>query len=201
MQAIDRELLSVLSDSTVRFVVPVYQRSYAWKEEHWSCLWKDILAIAKEQDKEHFTGSIVWVGRMQGPSTNSDGNILVDGQQRLTTLSLIILAYAEYAKNHDDKAKNGNELPVTFAEIIGSGYLYWNFKKGEQRYKLTLSDVDKSTFKALLDSLESPFTPIPDTGSSLINAYEYFRTKIAGLEDQSVLWRGFPVEFIDSKTS
>jgi len=50
--------------------------------------------------------------------------------------------------------------------------------------------VDKSTFKALLDSLESPFTPIPDTGSSLINAYEYFRTKIAGLEDQSVLWRG-----------
>ena len=190
MQAIDRELLSVLSDSTVRFVVPVYQRSYAWKEEHWSCLWKDILAIAKEQDKEHFTGSIVWVGRMQGPSTNSDGNILVDGQQRLTTLSLIILAYAEYAKNHNDKAKNGNDLPVTFAEIIGSGYLYWNFKKGEQRYKLTLSDVDKSTFKALLDSLESPFTPIPATGSSLTNAYEYFRTKIAGLEDQSVLWKG-----------
>ena len=56
MQAIDRELLSVLGDSTIRFVVPVYQRSYAWQEEHWERLWDDILAIAGEQGKDACKG-------------------------------------------------------------------------------------------------------------------------------------------------
>lgn len=190
MQAIDRELLSVLGDSTIRFVVPVYQRSYAWQKEHWERLWDDILAIAGEQDKEHFTGSIVWVGRMQGPGVNADGNILVDGQQRLTTLSLLILAYAEFAKEHDNKGNDGKELPVSFEEIIGSGYLFSSYKKGEQRYKITLSDVDKETFRALVDRLESPHTPLPETNSRLLEALEYFETRISGLEDQSALWRG-----------
>ena len=190
MQAIDRELLSVLGDSTIRFVVPVYQRSYAWQEEHWERLWDDILAIAGEQGKEHFTGSIVWVGRMQGPGVNADGNILVDGQQRLTTLSLLILAYAEIAKEHDNKGNDGKELPVSFEEIIGSGYLFSSYKKGEQRYKITLSDVDKETFRALVDRLESPHTPLPETNSRLLEALEYFRARISELEDQSVLWRG-----------
>ena len=178
MQAIDRELLSVLGDSTIRFVVPVYQRSYAWQEEHWERLWDDILAIAGEQGKEHFTGSIVWVGRMQGPGVNADGNILVDGQQRLTTLSLLILAYAEFAKEHDNKGNDGKELPVSFEEIIGSGYLFSSYKKGEQRYKITLSDVDKETFRALVDRLESPHTPLPETNSRLLEALEYFLSLI-----------------------
>lgn len=190
MQAIDRELLSVLSDATIRFVVPVYQRRYAWQEENWKRLWDDILAIAQKPDKEHFTGSIVWVGNLQGPSGHSDGNVLVDGQQRLTTLSLAILAYAEFAKAHDNKASNGNELPVSYRKILGSGYLLSDYEEGELRYKITLSDVDREMFRALIEGLVSPCTPIPDQESPLLTALEYFRTRIAEMEDQSVFWRG-----------
>lgn len=190
MQAVDRELLSVFGDPTIRFVVPVYQRSYAWEREHWERLWQDIMAIAKTPDGQHFTGSIVWVARIQGPGENSDGNILVDGQQRLTTLSLIILAYAEFAKNHDNKSANGTELPVSHEEILEDKYILSRSRKGEQRYKLTLSDTDRETFRALGESLVSPHTPIPDTDSGLVRALDYFRAKIAAMPDQSVLWQG-----------
>lgn len=190
MQAVDRELLSVLSDGTIRFVVPVYQRSYAWDKGHWETLWHDIIEIANTPERQHFTGSIVWVGRIQGPGENADGNILVDGQQRLATLSLIILAYAEYAKEHGNKSSNGEELPVSYEDIIAERYILYPTKKGEQRYKITLSDVDKSTFRALTERLVSPNTPIPETKSKLVKALDYFRAKISGMDDQSLLWRG-----------
>lgn len=189
MQAVDRELLSVLGDPTIRFVVPVYQRAYAWEKEHWERLWQDIMAIAAT-DKQHFTGSIVWVARIQGPGENSDGNVLVDGQQRLTTLSLIILAYAEYAKKHGNKSANAKDLPVSHEELLEDKYILSRSRKGEQRYKLTLSDVDRATFRALSESLVSPDTPIPDSDSRLVKALDYFRAKIAGMEDQGMLWEG-----------
>lgn len=190
MQAVDRELLSVLGDPTIRFVVPVYQRSYAWEKAQWERLWQDIIAISRTPDRKHFTGSIVWVGRLQGPGENADGNILVDGQQRLTTLSLIILAYAEFARSHANKSANGKELPVSWEDILEDKYILARSRKGEQRYKLTLSETDKATFRALTESLATPHTPVPAANSRLVRALDYFRAKIAGMEDQAELWQG-----------
>lgn len=191
MQATHRDLLSVLGEEVRRFVIPVYQRKYTWERSQWERLWEDIIAIASCPNKKHFTGSIVWVDRLQGPGTTNEGNVLVDGQQRLTTLSLIILAYAEYAKAHDNKSANGDELLTSFKHIINKGYLIEDEKKGEQRYKLTLSDVDKEIFHILIEHLLFPDIPIPkNSGSKLPEALEYFRSKVATMSDQNILWQG-----------
>lgn len=191
MQAMHRDLLSVLGEEVRRFVVPVYQRKYTWDRSHWERLWEDIISIASCDDKKHFTGSIVWVDRLQGPGTTNEGNVLVDGQQRLTTLSLIILAYAEYAKAQDNKSANGDELFTSFKHIINKGYLIEEEKKGEQRYKLTLSDVDKEIFHMLIEHLLSPDIPIhKNSGSRIPEALDYFRNKVSTMSDQNLLWQG-----------
>ena len=69
-----------------RYTVPDYQRRYAWNEEQWSALWSDIQAL--EPSETHFFGSIVLIERNQGLN-ELDVLEIVDGQQRLTTISLI----------------------------------------------------------------------------------------------------------------
>lgn len=192
MKAVERELLSVLGDNTIRFVVPVFQRSYAWEKKNWDRLWNDILELANNPEREHFTGSIAWVGKMKGPGKDIEGNVLVDGQQRLATLSLIILAFAEYLKKHGNKDAKGNELPVTFEKIVHAGYLLSTVDKGEERYKLTLSDLDRDVFRALVEKLVDPATPLPQAAESsrLVMALNHFRAKIAAMDDPASLWNG-----------
>ena len=190
MKAVEYPLLSVLGNSTIRFVVPVYQRNYAWEEKQWSKLWRDIIHISDNTGQEHFTGSIVWVGKMQSPGNDNEGNILVDGQQRLTTLSLIILAFAHYLRKHYNN--NDDKLPVSYDKIVHYGYLLFTVEKGEQRYKLTLSDPDREIFRSLVEQLVDPDFPLPPgtVESRLYKALQYFSEEIEALNDPSKLWRG-----------
>ncbi len=61
MQAVDRELLSVLGDPTIRFVVPVYQRSYAWEREHWERLGRDGMMVSELIIRNYGNGQMNFV--------------------------------------------------------------------------------------------------------------------------------------------
>ncbi|GAA1109167.1 DUF262 domain-containing protein [Arthrobacter flavus] len=94
MKAVDANLLELLKKSE-RFVVPIYQRVYSWGQDECEQLWQDIVgAGARESLNNHFTGSIVYIERDQGTTTSREPDLIIDGQQRVTTVTLLLAALA-----------------------------------------------------------------------------------------------------------
>ena len=165
---------SALSGNGIQFQVPLFQRNYSWDVEQWDDLWLDIIAIYRDkEEKEHYMGYLVL--------QTSDNKIfqVVDGQQRLTTISLIILAGLKIIKEMIDADINKNE--------------------NEQRYNLLrnqyIGRTDPvslvSSLKLVLnrhnnDYFENHIVPLRDyhkRGLSLSNklmktAFDYFYNKL-----------------------
>lgn len=89
MKANEVALNSFLSQAKTQFVIPVYQRNYDWTEDQCRQLFIDILEVGKKQGGTHFIGSIVFIH--EGVYTSSEVRqlVVIDGQQRLTTFSLV----------------------------------------------------------------------------------------------------------------
>ncbi len=137
---------------TEPFIIPVYQRNYTWKKADCKQLLTDILNIVKDKGKTHFIGSIVHV-------LHSDGNIIIDGQQRITTISLLLLAIRNAIIKGDVKTKND-----TLIKEIEYQFLINQFSKdSEKRIKLKPFRDDCKAFYALFENpkgyiLESKIT-------------------------------------------
>lgn len=94
MKAVDANLLELLKKGE-RFVVPIYQRVYSWGEPECAQLWHDIIqAGARDNLNNHFTGSIVYIEKDQGTRTSREPDLIIDGQQRVTTVTLLLAALA-----------------------------------------------------------------------------------------------------------
>ena len=149
MDAGKKILLDLLTGS-LRFVVPVYQRRYSWGEAQCRQLWADIVTAGRHPDRTHFTGSIVW---MQEGGIGPDGVSrcqLIDGQQRLTSVTLLLIALAEYARERPENLRFSADM------LIDRGYLVDKYATGEGRYKLTLSDDDRDVLQRLCDHAVDP---------------------------------------------
>lgn len=95
MKAIDRPFTNIINGTT-QFVIPVFHRDYNWTEAQCEQLWKDILQIAADQtDRAHFLGSIVYVSTGDS-SAGFTRWLLIDGQQRVTTLTLLLTALRDH---------------------------------------------------------------------------------------------------------
>ena len=107
----DKKILLDLFTGSLRFVVPVYQRRYSWGEAQCRQLWADIVTAGRHPDRTHFIGSIVW---MQEGGIGPDGVsrcLLIDGQQRLTSVTLLLIALAEYAREHPESLRFSTVVP------------------------------------------------------------------------------------------
>ncbi len=111
--------------------------------------------------------------------------LIIDGQQRVTTATLLVVALARYARSHPDE-----ELPFTFEEIIEGGYVINKWKKGEDHYRLTLSQGDRDVLRAIEDNLENPDSALPDGSSRLEENLAFFEERLEGLSDVSLAWSG-----------
>lgn len=185
MNAGPQLLVSLLTAANQRMVVPVYQRPYSWDEEQCHQLWYDILETGRNARGNHFTGSVVMVLGTDFNAAGVNELLIIDGQQRITTLTLLILAIAEYAREHPDKLTH-----VTYDEIIDSGYLVLKHKKGDDHYRLTLSQGDQKTLKSVVDHLENPDIPIVPEAHRVIDNLENFRLWLNGLENPNLIWDG-----------
>ena len=100
--------LQMIIEGTKQFVVPLFQRPYSWEQKHWDVLWDDLLDLCEEdQPRNHFMGSIVTMPAISVPEGVTK-YVLIDGQQRLTTILLILALIRDNAKN----------LPGTLAKQI-----------------------------------------------------------------------------------
>ncbi len=96
MEAVKSNVFLIL-DGKKQFVIPVYQRMYSWRGEQCERLWSDIVAMQKAGRDGHFVGSIVNIGEKVQP-TGFQKFMIIDGQQRLTTLTLLLIALRDYAQ-------------------------------------------------------------------------------------------------------
>src|SRR5688572_6147264 len=98
MKAIDRPFTKIINGTT-QVVIPVFQRDYSWSETHCEQLWKDVLQIATDPaDRGHFLGSVVYVSTGDSAAGFTRW-LLIDGQQRLTTLTLLLAALRDHIQD------------------------------------------------------------------------------------------------------
>ena len=118
-------LLSFLEGTRKRFIIPVYQRNYDWKKENCKQLFDDLVSLIKENKGTHFFGSIV----SYAPSREEV--VLIDGQQRVTTISLIMIAMINLMKK-------GIFVPEDsrLVDIINETYIVDKYRKEERKVRL-----------------------------------------------------------------
>lgn len=173
MKAVDSHLLTLLKKSS-QFIVPIYQRVYSWQEPECAQLWADIArAGANPKLGAHFTGSIVYVAKDQSTNTSAEPDLIIDGQQRVTTVTLILAALASRLEElpADDREPWDGFSP----KKIRNRYLLNDDEEGERQYKLILSQTDKTALIALLQGVQ----PAPDVVTRVADNYSYFRQRLA----------------------
>ncbi len=146
MKADAMKLLDFIGKSQEKqFVIPIYQRVYSWEKEQCKQLWDDIIKTGgNDQIEGHFIGSIVFVN--DGIyTTNYNELLIIDGQQRLTTITLLFIALRDHLNDED-------ELLEKFSrQKIQNRYLINSDEKGDKKFRLILSESDKDTLLSLID--------------------------------------------------
>ncbi|TPH51925.1 DUF262 and DUF1524 domain-containing protein [Helicobacter pylori] len=139
MDAEATTLLKFMEESQKnQFVIPIYQRLYSWEKEQCQQLWDDIIKIGGDDKMNgHFIGSILYV--LDGNKHSGNTLLIIDGQQRLTTITLLLTAL----RNHlSDEVKR---------KEIEDHYLINSDKDGDKKFRLILSWSDKDTLLYLID--------------------------------------------------
>lgn len=163
-----------------QFVIPIYQRTYSWDSKQCSQLWDDIARVATdEQIPSHFIGSVVYIEEGIYQVTAVPRLLVIDGQQRLTTLSLLILALADVLE------ERGVDLQIGEAAIsprkLRNYYLVNNEEEGDQRYRLVLTRSDRDLLTDLIDGAPLP-EDITATSSLVDDNYRFFERKLKNTE-------------------
>lgn len=158
-----------IMNGSKQFIIPVYQRLYSWDIDQCSTLWNDIVSLEREGKKAHFVGSIVNIAETAMP-TGVQRFMIIDGQQRLTTLTLMMIALRNYIDAHPGETN----LKASKIEHV---FLKNEDESGEDQYKLLLTQSDKETLIALIEN-----KPMPDQHSVRIKEnYDYFVHQIESL--------------------
>jgi len=154
-----------------QLLMPVNQRRYAWTRREWSDLWEHILdAGERDELREHFLGPVMYLAAVDPLNAHWSPRLVYDGQQRLTTVTLILKALARHLK--DDDAPDGFE-----ADQIRTEYLLNAFGKGDQHYRLLLKPGDAETLLAIVHDRPMPARPSP----RILEAFAFFEKRIREL--------------------
>ena len=158
-------LVRFLGGADKRFMIPVYQRNYAWKIPQCKKLYDDLIKVIKMNRENHFLGSIVSV---YNPDSYAQEYLIIDGQQRLTTISLLLLALYHLIKQGVVKSNN-NQL----AQKIYEEYLIDKYQSDETKIKLKPIRQDNYAFQTLFETNKEHIE-----SSDITMNYEYFKTRI-----------------------
>ncbi len=191
MKADAMKLLDFIGKSQEKqFVIPIYQRVYSWEKEQCKQLWDDIIKTSgNDQIEGHFIGSIVFVH--DGIyTTNYNELLIIDGQQRLTTITLLFIAL----RNH--LSEEVEILEKFSRKKIENRYLINSNKDGDKKFRLILSESDKDTLLSLIDKdRRKPSEPSSKIMENFKLFEEWIRkntdkleTIFKGLEKLMIVW-------------
>ncbi|GAA9641024.1 DUF262 and DUF1524 domain-containing protein [Helicobacter pylori] len=183
MKAGEATLLEFFEQNqTNQFVIPIYQRLYSWGKEQCKQLWDDIIKIGgNDKMNGHFIGSILYV--LDGNTHSNNPLLIIDGQQRLTTITLLFIAL----RNHSSDEVKRKEI---------ESYLINSNKDGDKKFRLILSESDRDTLLSLIDeNRRKPNEP----SSKIMENFKLFEKWISentdkletifkGLEKLMIVW-------------
>ena len=157
-------LIKFFDGSDKRFIIPLYQRNYDWKEENCEQLFQDLLKMHHSDRKSHFFGSIV-----SSIQSGTEDRFIIDGQQRITTVSLLLIAMVNAFKIGDIQATDSKLVDKIFKR-----YLVDEYQEDERKVKLKPIKKDMDAFDALLYKPKEQYLK----GSNVTRNYEFFYDKI-----------------------
>jgi len=171
MKATEAVLLDFLRKSPL-FTIPIFQRTYSWTERECQRLWDDILRTGRDDDiPGHFLGSIMYVVE-NGQADKPSPLLVIDGQQRLTTVSLILEALARHLGN-------GESVDCFSPDKIRADYLLCPKDTGSQNPKLELTQTDNISLFTVLNQKHWP----KEYSIQLRENFEFFEKKIGSIHD------------------
>ena len=162
-------LIKFFDGSDKRFIIPLYQRNYDWKEENCEQLFQDLMKLHNSDRKSHFFGSIV-----SSIQSGTEDRFIIDGQQRITTVSLLLIAMVNAKKEGLIEA-----IDAKLVEKIFKRYLVDEYQEDERKVKLKPIKKDMQAFDALLYKPKDQYIK----ESNVTRNYDFFYDKItrAGL--------------------
>lgn len=159
-----------------KYKIPPYQRDYSWSEENWEDLWNDFLSVEKTGNP-HYTGSIV----LNKIDKDGDEYEVIDGQQRLTTLTIYAVSTISILKELISKNIDVSENNVRI-NLIGSGYIgIQDMTSLLYTSKLTLNKNNDTFFQDYILRIRNPisYNKLKDSEKSLYDCYNYFKNQIS----------------------
>ncbi|GAA8005587.1 DUF262 and DUF1524 domain-containing protein [Helicobacter pylori] len=164
-----------------QFVIPIYQRVYSWEKEQCEQLWDDIIKTGgNDQIEGHFIGSIVFV--QDGIyTTNHNELLIIDGQQRLTTITLLLTALRNYLNDEDEFLEKFSRQKIQNRYLINSD------EKGDKKFKLILSEPDRDTLLSLIDKdRRKPSEP----SSKIMENFKLFEEWVSNTNKLETIFKG-----------
>ena len=175
MKATEANFLKFLGHSP-QFVIPIYQRTYSWAERECLQLWKDILRTGgNDAISAHFTGAIVYIEEGVHQVIKLSSLLVIDGQQRLTTVILILEALAR-------RVGNGEPVDGFSAKKIRSYYLLNPLEEGERGFKLLLTQTDRRSLLALMQQKPQPVEP----SLRITSNFAFFEERLSTLSETGI---------------
>lgn len=175
MEADVTTLLKFMKDNQKnQLVIPIYQRLYSWEKEQCKQLWDDIIKIGGDDKMNgHFIGSILYV--LDGIAHSNNALLIIDGQQRLTTITLLLIALKDHL-NDEVKRKE-----------IEDHYLINSDKNGDEKFRLILSESDKDTLLSLIDKdRRKPSEP----SSKIVENFKLFEEWVSNTDKLETIFKG-----------
>lgn len=173
MVAAQETSLQRILEGSSQYLVPLYQRPYGWGDEQLRELWTDVTQLAEDRLDDphatHFIGSVVLAPAPASVAGTVTRFLVVDGQQRLTTLTLLLAAIHDFLREVDG-------APSRDSERIRHTLLTNQYNDDPDRLKLVPTQVDRPAYAAVIDG-----RPLPADGGQVAEAYAFFRTQLAAL--------------------
>ena len=176
MQASDKSLVEIIQGPK-QFLIPIFQRTYNWKEIHCAQLYKDIVS---PRQSSHFIGSVVLISNLETTASIPKWQV-IDGQQRLTTITLLIIALLKRANELDMKS-----ISATALDAIEEYFLTNRFGEGDMHYKLLLTKRDKSSLCVLVDKNYDS----EDVSDNMRRNFDYFCAQFTDAESIETTYQG-----------
>ena len=176
MQASDKSLVEIIQGPK-QFLIPIFQRTYNWKEIHCALLYKDIIS---PRQAGHFIGSVVLISNLETTASIPKWQV-IDGQQRLTTITLLIIALLKRADELGMESVSATSL-----DAIEEYFLTNRFGDGDMHYKLLLTKRDKSSLRALVDKKYDS----EDVSDNMKRNFDYFCDQFIDKESIETAYQG-----------
>ncbi|GAD81473.1 DUF262 domain-containing protein [Nocardia asteroides NBRC 15531] len=175
MVAAQETSLQRILEGSSQYLVPLYQRPYGWGDEQLQELWNDVIQLAEDRLDEpratHFIGSVVLAPAPASVAGTVTQFLVVDGQQRLTTLTLLLAAIRDFLREVDGSTSRDSDR-------IHNQLLTNQYNDDPDRLKLLPTQVDRPAYTAVIDG-----RPLPDDDGRVVNAYRFFRGRLSAVTD------------------